>query len=230
MSRSAFAPSRRLVVARRRRAGSRTCPATASDSRSAASCPALRSSRASAALRAAPVAVGVDVRADAPRGGRRPARGASASMARSPGGRERRAGRSVMRVAMRKRSGARLRAPLVKANDPSVRDQARRRRPAAELRVRSSRRRSRTRGRAPARRAAGASVVQPRPNIMLAADRMPRVGTSGTSGVRKARGMLGTRDAQDPHAGAHDHEGEQRPDARQLAERGDRERTPRTRR
>ena len=53
--------------------------------------------------------------------------------------------------------------------------------------------------------------------------RMPRIGTSGTHGVRNGRGRSGLRVAQHDDAGADDDEREQRADGHQFAEQADRE-------
>ena len=52
---------------------------------------------------------------------------------------------------------------------------------------------------------------------------MPRIGTSGTSGVRNGRGRSGCVRAQHEDAAADDHEREQRADRHQLAQQADRE-------
>ena len=70
---------------------------------------------------------------------------------------------------------------------------------------------------------------QPQPGVARQAGHQPEAAQDAEDRhERNERRLEGTRDlgrahAQDPHAGAHDHEGEQRPDAHELAEQADRE-------
>ena len=61
-------------------------------------------------------------------------------------------------------------------------------------------------------------LVQPSPNIIAPQTTMPSVDTSGTAGTRNRTRDVRPSHAQDPYTRAHEHEREQRPDARHLAD------------